>query len=130
VIDFTIRRITEDGPRLDRDECAELSRALAQLYVYNHQFEKAIRIYMTLRDQTGKQIFIEPKNSLVCTVFGVINRHKLFTMVKDKIVDLMNISADQAIRLLLDNEDLIPSPQVVSQLGRVPRLQVYTCFKP
>lgn len=109
IISITIRRMTEDSHKLSRDDGADLSRALAQLYVYNQQFEKAIKIYLKLGDSA---------------IFGIINRHKLFTLVKDRIIELMNISTDQAIRLLLDNVDLIPSQQIVTQLGKAPKLQV------
>lgn len=101
--------MTEDSHKLSRDDGADLSRALAQLYVCNQQFEKAIKIYLKLGDSA---------------IFGIINRHKLFTLVKDRIIELMNISTDQAIRLLLDNVDLIPSQQIVTQLGKAPKLQV------
>ena len=97
--------------QLLREELIDLYTALAQLFVYSREFEKTIKIYLLLKD---------------ATVFGVINKYKLFRMVKDRIVELMAISPDQSIRLLLDNEDLTSSDQVLAQLGREPRLQVPT----
>jgi len=59
------------------------------------------------------------------TIFGVIDRYKLFPYVKDQIMELMEINQDLAIRLLLDNEDLISQDKVVNLLGNYPKIQVF-----
>ncbi|CAK5060137.1 unnamed protein product [Meloidogyne enterolobii] len=69
-----------------------LLRALASLLLQCRKYEDAIKTYILLQDPT---------------IFGVIDRYKLFPYVKDQIMELMEINQDLAIRLLLDNEDLI-----------------------
>jgi len=75
------------------------------------KYDDAIKTYLLIRDQA---------------IFGVIERHKLFPYVKEQIMELMEINQDLAIRLLLDNEDLISHEKVVNLLGNHPRIQVHS----
>ncbi|KAI6244063.1 RING-type domain-containing protein [Aphelenchoides fujianensis] len=86
-----------------------LLQSLAHLLAYVRNYERALDIYILLKDKA---------------IFGVIDRYHLFNLVKDRIVELMEISSDLAVRLLLDNEDSIPSKQVVVQLSKTPKLQM------
>lgn len=92
-----------------RDDLINLYKALAHLYAYTRDFERAISMYMLLNDET---------------VFDVIRRHGIFHLVKDNIVKLMEINRDLAIRLFIENGDSIPSSQVIAQLHNFPKLQV------
>ena len=76
---------------------------------FHSKYEDAIKTYILLQDPT---------------IFGVIDRYKLFPYVKDQIMELMEINQDLAIRLLLDNEDLISQDKVVNLLGNYPKIQV------
>uniref|UniRef100_A0A1I8BSP0 RING-type domain-containing protein n=1 Tax=Meloidogyne hapla TaxID=6305 RepID=A0A1I8BSP0_MELHA len=86
-----------------------LLRALASLLLQCRKYEDAIKTYILLQDPT---------------IFGVIDRYKLFPYVKDQIMELMEINQDLAIRLLLDNEDLISQDKVVNLLGNYPKIQL------
>jgi len=103
--------MADDSPatRLPKEDLVNLYRALAMLYVYDRNFKKAIKIYMLLDDTA---------------VFGVIERYQLFHLVKDRIIELMKINADLAIRILLDNEDSATTETVVTQLSHQPKLQM------
>ncbi|KAH7727966.1 Vacuolar assembly protein VPS41 [Aphelenchoides avenae] len=92
-----------------RDDLINLYKALAHLYAYTRDFERAISMYMLLNDET---------------VFDVIRRHGIFHLVKDNIVKLMEINRDLAIRLFIENGDSIPSSQVIAQLHNFPKLQM------
>uniref|UniRef100_A0A5S6R1W3 RING-type domain-containing protein n=1 Tax=Trichuris muris TaxID=70415 RepID=A0A5S6R1W3_TRIMR len=87
----------------------DLLSVLAQLYAYEHRFEPAIEIYLKLNDRS---------------IFALIERSKLFHLVKDRIHQLIAVDADLAIRLLLENEDSLSPSTVMKQLIRLPKLQL------
>lgn len=112
IIDKCFRRITDlnaTESTANTRELVNIYPALAHLFAYVRNFERALSIYLLLKDNT---------------IFNVINKYQLFSMVKDRIVELMDIDCNLAIRLLIDNEDQIPVKQVVTQLGKHPKLQV------
>uniref|UniRef100_A0A915D1U2 Vacuolar protein sorting-associated protein 41 homolog n=1 Tax=Ditylenchus dipsaci TaxID=166011 RepID=A0A915D1U2_9BILA len=123
LIDKTIRRIADDNsrssdstksnsspfPSITKEDLTNLYQSLAHLFVYARQFDKAVTVYMLLKDQV---------------VFRVIDQYNLFNLVKDKIVELMEVNTDLAVRLLLSNRDSIPASDVVTQLSKQPRLQM------
>lgn len=98
---------------LTKEDSINLLKSLAQLYVYERNFEKAVDMYMLLKDPA---------------IFGVIEKHNLFPLFKGRIIELMEINADLAIRLLIDNEDDLSPGIVVTQLNKQPKLQVQVFF--
>ncbi|KAI6205472.1 hypothetical protein M3Y94_00795600 [Aphelenchoides besseyi] len=113
IIDKILKRMADNhsttkGANANNKD-ANLLQSLAYLLAYVRNYQRALDIYMLLKDKA---------------IFGVIDRYHLFHLVKDRIVELMEISSDLAVRLLLDNEDSIPSKQVVNQLSKTPRLQM------
>lgn len=106
----------KDNSALTKEDSINLLKSLAQLYVYERNFDKAVDMYMLLKDSA---------------IFGVIEKNNLFSLFKGRIVELMEINADLAIRLLIDNEDDLSPGVVVTQLNKQPKLQVFlfNCFK-
>ncbi|CAD5229223.1 unnamed protein product [Bursaphelenchus okinawaensis] len=115
IIDKALRRMNTDSGTAsseavtNNNDLVNIYQALAHLFAYVRNFDRALVIYLLLKDKT---------------IFRVIDKYHLFPMVKDRIVELMDINADLAIRLLLDNEDSIPVKQVVTQLSKHPKLQM------
>ncbi|KHJ40525.1 hypothetical protein D918_09415 [Trichuris suis] len=87
----------------------DLLSVLAQLYTHEQRFEPAVDIYLKLNDRS---------------IFALIERFKLFHLVKDRIHQLIAVDADLAIRLLLENEDSLSPSTVMKQLIRLPKLQL------
>lgn len=90
-------------------DVANLYQSLAHLLAYVRNFQKSLEIYLLLKDRA---------------IFGVINRYNLFHLVKDRIVELMQIDEDLARTILIENADSIPVQQVIVQLSKHPKLQV------
>ncbi|KAK0393556.1 hypothetical protein QR680_000272 [Steinernema hermaphroditum] len=115
IIDMTYKRynrvqdIPECKPLTKEDEAALLV-SLAHLYTYDRKYETALKLHMALCDKA---------------VFPLIEKYGLFPLVKDKIVDLMNIDQNKALRLLIQNENQMPSKDVMCQLYREPKLQMH-----
>ncbi|XP_055830070.1 vacuolar protein sorting-associated protein 41 homolog [Solanum dulcamara] len=78
-----------------------LKEALAELYVIDGQHDKAFALYADL---------MKPD------LFEFIEKHNLHDAVREKVVQLMMISCKRAVLLLIQQRDLIPSSEVVSQL--------------
>ncbi|XP_072427274.1 vacuolar protein sorting-associated protein 41 homolog [Chiloscyllium punctatum] len=78
-----------------------LLTTLAELYTYDQRYDKALEIYLKLRHKD---------------VFQLIHKHNLFSSIKDKIVLLMEFDKEQAVNMLLDNEDKISIDKVVEEL--------------
>uniref|UniRef100_UPI00398E8932 vacuolar protein sorting-associated protein 41 homolog isoform X2 n=1 Tax=Pristiophorus japonicus TaxID=55135 RepID=UPI00398E8932 len=85
-----------------------LLTTLAELYTYDQRYDKALEIYLKLRHKD---------------VFQLIHKHNLFSSIKDKIVLLMEFDKEQAVNMLLDNEDKISIDKVVEELKNQPELQ-------
>ncbi|XP_032875860.1 vacuolar protein sorting-associated protein 41 homolog isoform X1 [Amblyraja radiata] len=85
-----------------------LLTTLAELYTYDQRYDKALEIYLKLRHKD---------------VFQLIHKHNLFSSIKDKIVLLMEFDREQAVNMLLDNEDKISIDKVVEELKDQPELQ-------
>uniref|UniRef100_A0A914D3T3 RING-type domain-containing protein n=1 Tax=Acrobeloides nanus TaxID=290746 RepID=A0A914D3T3_9BILA len=116
IIDKIIKRMHDNlnhdpnQSSLSKEEITYLYQSLAHLYVYTRNFERALELYLLLKDPA---------------VFNAIKKHRLFGHVKDRIVELMDINADLAVRLLLDDdEETVPASTVVTQLSRMPKLQM------
>ncbi|OWA52572.1 Vacuolar protein sorting-associated protein 41-like protein [Hypsibius exemplaris] len=84
-----------------------LLEALGALYSFIKQFDKALAIYVKLKHPD---------------VFDLIAKHRLFRTVADKqlAIALMEVDAEQAIRLLTENIDAIPMVKVIAQLEQKP----------
>ncbi|CAH3999461.1 vacuolar protein sorting-associated protein 41 homolog [Pieris brassicae] len=75
--------------------------ALALLYCYQKKYDKALTAYLK----------IQHKN-----VFKLITQYKMYSVIYDKILDLMNLDCDTAIPLLQSKEAKIPIEVVEEQL--------------
>lgn len=96
--------------QLSREEKIPIIQALARLFAHERQFDKALALYLQLKD-TG--------------IFSFIRQYHLFESVKDRVVELMEINTDMAIRLLLDHEGEIADYKIIiPQLGKIPRIQM------
>ena len=78
-----------------------LNNALAELYAFAGQFDKALDIYLRLKRGNP---------------FQLIEKYKLFANIRDKVVLLINFDASRAIDLLLKHTDEISVHSVVEQL--------------
>ncbi|KAJ8559620.1 hypothetical protein K7X08_003678 [Anisodus acutangulus] len=78
-----------------------LKEALAELYVIDGQHNKAFALYADL---------MKPD------LFDFIEKHNLHDAVREKVVQLMMIDCKRAVLLLIQQRDLIPPSEVVSQL--------------
>ncbi|KAL4222561.1 Vacuolar protein sorting-associated protein 41 [Mactra antiquata] len=98
--------------RLDKDrQNQDLLHALAELYGYERAFDKALGIYLKLKDND---------------VFALIRKHSLYEAVSDKVVKLMELDEEHAVTMLVDNIENIPVEKVVRQLEKHQRfLYVY-----
>eukprot|EP01104_Vermistella_antarctica_P020689 TRINITY_DN896_c0_g1_i3.p1 TRINITY_DN896_c0_g1~~TRINITY_DN896_c0_g1_i3.p1 ORF type:complete len:938 (+),score=181.35 TRINITY_DN896_c0_g1_i3:205-3018(+) len=85
-----------------------LMDALAELYTYDKQFDNTIHIH--LRRKKGN-------------VFELIQEHKLYDAVQNKVLPLVLFDEVKGISMLIENHDKIPIAHVVSQLSAHPRLQ-------
>ncbi|KRY66007.1 Vacuolar protein sorting-associated protein 41 -like protein [Trichinella pseudospiralis] len=104
MINETVRQLQKS-----KESPADLLSALACLYTHEKRYEQALAIYLKLNDKN---------------VFALIERAKLFPLVKDRIHQLIAVDADLAIRLLLENEDSLSPSTVMKQLIRLPKLQL------
>ncbi|KAG6629735.1 vacuolar protein sorting-associated protein 41 homolog isoform X2 [Carya illinoinensis] len=78
-----------------------LKEALAQLYVIDGQYEKALLIYADR---------MKPE------VFDYIEKYNLHHSIREKVLQLMMIDCKHGVLLLIQNKDLITPSDVVSQL--------------
>ncbi|KAL3335965.1 hypothetical protein AABB24_031943 [Solanum stoloniferum] len=78
-----------------------LKEALAELYVIDGQHDKAFALYADL---------MKPD------LFDFIEKHNLHDAVREKVLQLMMTDCKRAVLLLIQQRDLIPPSEVVSQL--------------
>ncbi|XP_058097967.1 vacuolar protein sorting-associated protein 41 homolog isoform X2 [Magnolia sinica] len=89
-------------PQLNTSSMTDnLKEALAELYVINTQYEKALALYADL---------MKPE------IFDFIEKHGLHEAIHDKVVQLMILDCKRAVPLLIQHRDLITPSEVVSQL--------------
>ncbi|GJN26057.1 hypothetical protein PR202_gb13955 [Eleusine coracana subsp. coracana] len=79
----------------------QLKEALAELYVINNQYEKALSLYAEL---------LKPE------VFEFIEKYNLHDAIHDKVVNLMILDSKRTVYLLIQHRDIIPPYEVVEQL--------------
>ncbi|XP_042511507.1 vacuolar protein sorting-associated protein 41 homolog isoform X2 [Macadamia integrifolia] len=78
-----------------------LKEALAELYVINAQYERALVLYADL---------MKPET------FNFIEKHNLHDAIHDKVVQLMVLDCKRAVSLLIQHKDMITPSEVVSQI--------------
>ncbi|CAL5024780.1 unnamed protein product [Urochloa decumbens] len=89
-------------PQLNSSSMTDtLKEALAELYVINSQYEKALSLYAEL---------LKPE------VFEFIEKYNLHDSVRDKVVNLMILDSKRTVHLLIQHRDIIPTYEVVDQL--------------
>ncbi|KAK8456416.1 hypothetical protein SEVIR_3G019800v4 [Setaria viridis] len=89
-------------PQLDSSSMTDtLKEALAELYVINSQYEKALSLYAEL---------LKPE------VFEFIEKYNLHDAIRDKVVNLMILDSKRTVHLLIQHRDIIPPYEVVEQL--------------
>ncbi|XP_050206162.1 vacuolar protein sorting-associated protein 41 homolog isoform X2 [Mercurialis annua] len=89
-------------PQLNTSSMTDaLKEALAELFVIDGQYEKACSLYADL---------LKPE------IFDFIEKYSLHDAIREKAVQLMMLDSKRAVSLLIQNRDLIPPAEVVSQL--------------
>jgi len=78
-----------------------LLEALANLYMFEQQYDKALNIYFKLRKSD---------------VFEFIEKHALFSSIQDKVLTMMSFDEDRTLKLCVDHHENIMVDQVVKQL--------------
>ncbi|KAL0927682.1 hypothetical protein M5K25_001880 [Dendrobium thyrsiflorum] len=78
-----------------------LKEALAELYVINSQYEKALALYADL---------MKPE------IFDFIEKNNLQDAIHEKVVQLLMLDCKRAVPLLIHHRDNIPPSEVVEQL--------------
>ncbi|XP_020674062.1 vacuolar protein sorting-associated protein 41 homolog isoform X2 [Dendrobium catenatum] len=78
-----------------------LKEALAELYVINNQYEKALALYADL---------------MKSEIFDFIEKNNLHDAIHEKVVQLMMLDSKKAVPLLIHHRDNIPPSEVVEQL--------------
>jgi hypothetical protein len=77
--------ITRIIDRLQIVEQVDLLHALAQLYIMIKQYDKALNVYLRLRQGD---------------VFGLIKQYDLYNSIKDKVLPLMLFDKQRAIQVI------------------------------
>lgn len=75
--------------------------ALALLYCYQKKYDKALTTYLKLQHKD---------------VFTLITKHNMYSVIYDKILDLMTLDCDKAISILLQDKTKVPYEVVKKQL--------------
>ncbi|XP_074358224.1 vacuolar protein sorting-associated protein 41 homolog isoform X2 [Apium graveolens] len=89
-------------PQLNSSSMTDaLKEALAELYVIDAQYEKAVALYAEL---------MKPN------VFDFIEKHNLHDVIREKVVQLMMIDCKLAVALLVQHRHFITPSEVVSQI--------------
>jgi len=89
-------------PQLNTSSSSEtLKEALAELYVMNNQYEKAVALYSDL---------MKPG------IFEFIDNHNLHNSIRDKVVQLMMLDCKRTVSMFIQHKDIIHPTQVVEQL--------------
>lgn len=96
ITDKVIRNLANDPKDLI------LNEALAELYTCVGNFEDAVNIYLDYNDKTR--------------IFTLIRNNNLVSILRDRVDRLMQIDADETSKLLVENVDYIPMPDIVDRL--------------
>ncbi|KAK8934221.1 hypothetical protein KSP39_PZI014871 [Platanthera zijinensis] len=89
-------------PQLNTSTMTDLLKeALAELYVIDTQYDKALELYADL---------MKPE------IFDFIEKNNLHDAIHEKVAQLMILDSKRALPLLIQNRDIIPPSKVVEQL--------------
>ncbi|KAG6614591.1 Vacuolar protein sorting-associated protein 41 [Phytophthora cinnamomi] len=106
------RRIAEaDADRLSV-ETMYLMEALAELYTATEQYDHALRIYLSQGEFCSNKDF----------AFKLITEHQLWSLVANKVVNLMRIDKAIAVRMLVNQTEQLKISDIVAQLEGEPEL--------
>ncbi|GMF33415.1 unnamed protein product [Phytophthora fragariaefolia] len=106
------RRIAEaDADRLSV-ETMYLMEALAELYTATEQYDQALRIYLSQGEFCSNKDF----------AFKLITEHQLWSLVANKVVNLMRIDKAIAVRMLVNQTEQLKISDIVTQLEGEPEL--------
>jgi hypothetical protein len=106
------RRIAEaDAERLSV-ETMYLMEALAELYTATEQYDHALRIYLSQGEFCSNKDF----------AFKLITEHQLWSLVANKVVNLMRIDKATAVRMLVNQTEQLKISDIVAQLEGEPEL--------
>ncbi|CAH0494138.1 unnamed protein product [Peronospora farinosa] len=106
------RRIAEaDVSRLSV-ETMYLMEALAELYTATEQYDHALRIYISQGEFCSNKEF----------AFKLITEHQLWSLVANKVVNLMRIDKAMAVRMLVNQTEQLKISDIVVQLEGEPEL--------
>uniref|UniRef100_A0AC34QCV3 Mic1 domain-containing protein n=1 Tax=Panagrolaimus sp. JU765 TaxID=591449 RepID=A0AC34QCV3_9BILA len=95
--------------QLSREDRIFIIQALARLFGFERQYDKALALFLQLKD-TG--------------IFSFIQQYHLFALVKNQVVELMEINADLAVCSPLDQTKIADFKTIVPQLSKMPRIQM------
>ncbi|KAF4035341.1 hypothetical protein GN244_ATG12667 [Phytophthora infestans] len=106
------RRIAEaDAERLSV-ETMYLMEALAELYTATEQYDHALRIYLSQGEFCSNKDF----------AFKLITEHQLWSLVANKVANLMRIDKAIAVRMLVNQTEQLKISDIVTQLEGEPEL--------
>jgi hypothetical protein len=104
----TVINAVQEHLRQTSENTDVLNNVLAELYTFAGQFDKALHIYLRLKRGNP---------------FQLIEKYKLFSNIRDKVMLLIEFDATRAIDLLLNHVEEISVAAVVEQLKTQRRLQ-------
>lgn len=100
------RRIAESDSENISIETSYLMEALAELYTTTEQYDHALRIYLS------QGSFCTNKDH----AFKLITEHQLWSLVQNKVVNLMQIDRASAVRMLVNQTEQLKIVDIVKQL--------------
>ncbi|CAI5740583.1 unnamed protein product [Hyaloperonospora brassicae] len=106
------RRIAEANVDRLSVETTYLVEALAELYTATEQYDNALRIYISQGESCSNKEF----------AFKLITEHQLWSLVANKVVNLMRIDKAIAVRMLVNQTEQLKISDIVVQLEGEPEL--------
>ncbi|KAL7688311.1 putative vacuolar protein sorting-associated protein [Plasmopara halstedii] len=106
------RRIAEAHAERVSVETMYLMEALAELYTATEQYEHALRIYLSQGEFCTNKDF----------AFKLIAEHHLWPLVTTKVVNLMRIDKELAVRMLVNQTEQLKIGDIVMQLETEPEM--------
>lgn len=100
------RRIAEAESEKISIETSYVMEALAELYTATEQYDHALRIYLS------QGAFCTNKDH----AFKLITEHQLWSLVQNKVVNLMQIDRASAVRMLVNQTEQLKILDVVKQM--------------
>lgn len=102
-INHIINAITEKLKKLQPSQAKSLLNALAKLYTFLQEYDKTLVIYLKLKRTDS---------------FEFIERHDLFSSIKDQIKELLEFDEPKTLEMLTNNTEKIPVKDVIDQLNK------------